>query len=84
MGLVMLGIGLMVPSRRSYLFGAVAVIVFAFTYPLMSPAAMPFAGSALLIVIGIGSAAILWWQTRNDAARPQDKALESEPVKGHP
>ena len=84
MGLVALGIGLMVPSRRSYLFGAVSVIVFAFAYPSMSQATMPFAGATLLIVMGFGTAAILWWQTRGDSERLQDMTLESDAFKAHP
>lgn len=83
-GLVLLGIGLMVPSRRGYLLGGIAVVAFGFAMPALSPTTIPFAGAALAIVVGLGVAAFLWWQTRDDSTPPQVTRLESEVVKAHP
>ena len=73
-----------VPSRRSYLFGGIAVVAFGLAMPALSPATIPFAGAALAIVVGLGGAALLGWQTQADSARAKDKPRESEVIKAHP
>jgi len=82
-GVVLFGVGLLVPSRRSYLLGSV-LAAYGMAIPLMAPHMVPTVGAVTFVVVGLASAAFVWWQSRRDetdgAALKYEGHNGSEPI----
>jgi len=61
-------VGLLDPSRRSYLAPGLALMVYGIVIPLCTPDEVVVAGGLTTFAAMLGAAAVTWWQLRRDSA----------------
>lgn len=55
-------------NRRSYIVGGLSVAVLGLVYPWLSGMQVAIGGAIVLMVTGLGGAAVIWWQLQRDAS----------------